>query len=217
MFALVPVWESVSVAVTVWTVPAVVLVVNDTVAVPLALVVLVGELKDPPFVLLQVTTLPVVWTGLPPESANCAVIVTDVPATGLKLLDATTYFEAAPELKVAVTVKLLLFMLNWHVVLVVVQVPAVMLLAPLDPVGTFQPPNVAGAVGVSVRVTVALFAKPLSEQVPEDAPEVLVQLILPGLLVTEPVPVPAKATVKVLLSVNVVCAWETAPTAVRVK
>ena len=125
MFALVPVWESVSVAVTVWTVPAVVLVVNDTVAVPLALVVLVGELKDPPFVLLQVTTLPAVWTGLPPESANCAVIVTDVPATGLKLFDVTTYFEAAPGLNANVTVRALLSSVNVQVTLPVVQVPEV--------------------------------------------------------------------------------------------
>ena len=72
-------------------------VVNETVATPLAFVVLVGESNEPPLpVLLQVTVLPAVGTGLLLASANCAVIVTAVPATGLLLLDVTRYFVAVP-------------------------------------------------------------------------------------------------------------------------
>lgn len=72
-------------------------VVNETVAFPLASVVLVGEPNDPlGKFLLQVTVLPAVGTGLPPASLNCAVMVTAVPATGLLLLDVTTYFDAVP-------------------------------------------------------------------------------------------------------------------------
>ena len=45
----------------------------------------------------------------------------------------------------------------------------------------------------------------------------MVQLMKLSLLVTVPLPVPAPVTVSEgLPSVNVVCAWETAPTAVRV-
>ena len=100
-FPLVPVLELLSVAVTVWTVPAAMLVVNCTVAIPLALVMLVGALNEPPLVLLQVTVLPEFATGFPKLSASCAVIVTALPAAGVLLLDLTTYFVAGP----AVTVK----------------------------------------------------------------------------------------------------------------
>jgi hypothetical protein len=93
--------EVLSVAVSVWTVPATVLVVNCTVAMPLALVKLVGALNEPPLVLLQLTVLPVFHTGLPKLSASCAVIVTTLPAAGVLLLGVTTYFVAGP----AVTVK----------------------------------------------------------------------------------------------------------------
>ena len=59
MLALVPVLAAPSVAVTVWIVPAVVSVVKLTVAMPLALVVLVAVAKLPPTpVLDQVTTMP---------------------------------------------------------------------------------------------------------------------------------------------------------------
>ena len=54
MAALDPVIEPV-VAVTTWLVPPVPLVVNETVATPLAFVTLVGAANDPPFVLLHVT------------------------------------------------------------------------------------------------------------------------------------------------------------------
>ena len=68
-------------------------VVNETVATPLALVVLVADENEPPDpVLLQVTTLPAIGTGRPPMSANCAEIVTADPAVGLLSLDVTTYF-----------------------------------------------------------------------------------------------------------------------------
>jgi hypothetical protein len=97
MPGLVPVNAVLSVAVTVCTVPTVVLVVNTTVATPLPFVVLVGLPNDPPTpVLLHVTTLPNVETTLLFASINCAVIVTPVPATGLPLLVLTAYFASAP-------------------------------------------------------------------------------------------------------------------------
>src|SRR5436309_4278187 len=99
-------------------VPAVVPVVKVTVATPPALVVLVGLPNDPPApVLLHVTVLPAVLTGLLFASANCAVIVTALPARGLLLLELTRYLAAGtatvvmlllvpvrPVLSVAVTV-----------------------------------------------------------------------------------------------------------------
>jgi len=96
MFALAPVRLVLSVAVTLWTVPATVVVVKDTVTVPPLFVVLVGEANDPPLVLVQVTTFPEVGTEVPLASANCAVIVTAAPAVGVLLLDVTMYFVAAP-------------------------------------------------------------------------------------------------------------------------
>src|SRR2546427_4019820 len=101
MLPLVPVTLVLSVAVTVCTVPATVLAGSEGVATPLAFVVLVEGDNEPPFVLFQLITLPDVCTGLPPESASCAVIVTAVPATGLLLLEVTMYLLAAPVLKVA--------------------------------------------------------------------------------------------------------------------
>ena len=66
---------------------------NETVAMPFVLVVLVPDENEPPDpVLLQVTTFPAMGTGRPPASANCAVMVTAVPATGLLSLEVTTYF-----------------------------------------------------------------------------------------------------------------------------
>src|SRR5438874_5804177 len=60
---------------------------------PFVLVVLVPDENEPPDpVLLQVTSFPAMGTGRPPASANCAVIVTAVPAAGLLSLDVTTYF-----------------------------------------------------------------------------------------------------------------------------
>src|SRR5438093_2498349 len=76
-------------------VPAVAPVVNVTVATPPALVVLVGLPNDPPApVLVQVTVLPAVATGLLFASANCAVIVMALPANGLLLLELTRYLAA---------------------------------------------------------------------------------------------------------------------------
>src|SRR4051794_39824707 len=70
-------------------------VVNVTVAVPAAFVVDVGAPKDPPPVLDQVITLPAVATLLPFASESCAVIVTELPATGVELgLAWTTYWVA---------------------------------------------------------------------------------------------------------------------------
>ena len=219
MFPLVPVkcvGVVLSVAVTVCTVPAIVLVVNETVATPLESVVLVPAENEPPLVLLQVMTLHEVCTGLAPLSVNCAVIVTAEPATGVLLLDVTTYFVAAPGLNVAVTVIALLFRLNLQVVLVLVQVPLVIVAPP----ATIQPPNVDGALGASVSVTVSVFPKELL-QVPLGEPAVSVQVMLPlpPLLVTEPLPVPENATVRDLLSVNVICAVnaDVFPVAVNVK
>ena len=60
-----------------------VLVVNVVVATPLALVFVRVELKVPPVpVLLHLTLIPEVATGLPYWSASCAYRVMLVPATG---------------------------------------------------------------------------------------------------------------------------------------
>ena len=85
-----------SVAVTVCVVAAMVLVVNVSVAMPLALVGDVDAEKLPPLLLDQVTVLPDVATGLLFTSVSCAEIVTDVPAIGVVLLVLTTYLVAAP-------------------------------------------------------------------------------------------------------------------------
>jgi hypothetical protein len=70
--------------------------VNVTVAIPFAAVVLVALENAPPLpVLLHVTTLPEVLTGLLNVSANCAVMVTMLPATGFVLLELTRYLAAA--------------------------------------------------------------------------------------------------------------------------
>jgi hypothetical protein len=86
MFGVVPtngVGVVLSVPVTAYTVPETVPVVNVTVAIPLAFVVLVGELNDPfEPVLLHVTTFPATEIGLFPASDSCAVIVTPLPTTG---------------------------------------------------------------------------------------------------------------------------------------
>ncbi len=60
-----------------------VLVVNETVATPLAFVVLPPGSVPPVPVLVQVTVRPDVLTGLPYVSASWALMVTAVPATGL--------------------------------------------------------------------------------------------------------------------------------------
>ena len=182
--------------------------VNVTVATPLRFVLLVPAENDPPVpVLLHVTILPDVCTGLPPLSANCAVIVIGAPAAGLLLLEVTTYLAAGPGLNVARTVIALLFIPNAQVPLRFPQ-PA----DGLDgvPVVKAQPAKVDGEVGVSVSVTVPVFPKLLSLQVPGGlalaAPAVSMQLIFPPppLLVIAPLPVPAKSTVRFLLSQNVV-------------
>ena len=91
----VPVMDPV-VAVTTCTVATVVDVVKLTVATPLAFVLLVALANEPPFVADHVTVCPAVVTTLLFASANCADIVTAVPATGDKLLDVTRYLAAAP-------------------------------------------------------------------------------------------------------------------------
>jgi hypothetical protein len=93
----VPVSEPASVAVTVWTVPATVEVVNETVAMPLAFVSELALAKEPPApVFDQVTLRPDVDTALPFASASCALIVTAAPATADPLLLVTRYLLAAP-------------------------------------------------------------------------------------------------------------------------
>jgi hypothetical protein len=100
MFELVPVNACASVPVTVSIVPATTLFVKTTVAMPFAAVVLVELANEPPPVLLHVTTFPDVLTALLLASANCAEIVTVVPATGLKLDELTRYFAAVPAIVV---------------------------------------------------------------------------------------------------------------------
>jgi hypothetical protein len=93
----VPVNAALSNAVTVYATPADVDVVNETVATPPALVVDVGEAKEPPApVLLHVTVLPDAATGLPNASASCALMATVAPAAGVIVLGATRYLVAAP-------------------------------------------------------------------------------------------------------------------------
>jgi len=103
MLPLVPVRLEASVAVTVCTVPATVLVVNTTVAFPLASVFDVAVAKLPPLVLDQVTTRPEVATGLFPASINCDVIVTVPPSVTELALDVTRYLAAAPALTMTAT------------------------------------------------------------------------------------------------------------------
>jgi len=96
MLPLVPVRLDASVPVTVCTVPAVVLTVKVTVALPETSVVDVAVENEPPLVLDHVTTRPDVATALPLASANCAVIVTVPPSVTLLALEVTRYFAAAP-------------------------------------------------------------------------------------------------------------------------
>jgi len=86
--ALVPVFPPV-VAVTVCAVPAATFVVKETVAAPLALVLVVAKANEPPPVLDHVTTWPARLTELLFASRSCAVIVTALPAAGLAALDVT--------------------------------------------------------------------------------------------------------------------------------
>ena len=87
------------VAVIVWDV-TVALVLNVICAAPVPSVVAgFGPVNEPPLVLLNVTALPAVATGLLFASASCARIVTDVPATGVRFVDVTTYVVAAPAWK----------------------------------------------------------------------------------------------------------------------
>jgi len=102
MLPLVPVRLAPSVAVTVCTVAATVLVVNVTVAWPFTSVVLVALENEPPFVLDQVIVRPAVFTALFDASASCAVIVTVPPSVTELALEVTRYFDAAPAVIVSV-------------------------------------------------------------------------------------------------------------------
>ena len=93
---LVPVMDPV-VAVTVVVVPITECVVNTTVAIPDALVVLVADANEPfPSLFDQVTTCAEVATAFSLASSNCAVMVTVVPASGIVLEDETRYLDAGP-------------------------------------------------------------------------------------------------------------------------
>jgi hypothetical protein len=99
--ALVPVRPPASLALTVWTVAAVVLVANWTFATPEAFVLLVGDAKDPPGpVALHVTVCPPLATLFPSASVSWAVIVTAFPATTVGVELVTTYFAALPAIVV---------------------------------------------------------------------------------------------------------------------
>jgi hypothetical protein len=79
--------------------------VNVMVAIPLASVVDVAEENDPfPSLLLHVTIRPAVATALPLASANCAVIVTPLPAVGDELDVVAKYWLAVPATGVIVAV-----------------------------------------------------------------------------------------------------------------
>ena len=80
---LVPVDESSSVPVIVYAVPATMPVVNVTVAIPAALVILVNAKKEPPVpVFDQVTTSPAVAFAVLLSKLSWAVMITSAPATG---------------------------------------------------------------------------------------------------------------------------------------
>jgi len=80
---LVPVDEPSSVPVIVYAVPATVPVVNITVALPAALVILVNAKKEPPVpVFDHVTTFPAVAFAVLLSKLSWAVMITSVPATG---------------------------------------------------------------------------------------------------------------------------------------
>jgi len=88
-------------------------------------------------------------------------------------------------------------------------------LVPVQPPVPLQPvkadPETAEAVSV-----VLVFPPYWCVHVPELVPALIVQLMKPSLLVTVPPPVPPPVTVRVgPASVNVVCAWEAEPTAVK--
>src|SRR5688572_1849171 len=85
---------------------AVALVVNVTVAMPL---LFVGDdvPKLPPPELDHTTTSPGRDTALSLPSASCALIVIDVPATGVVLAALTMYVVAAPPVKVTCAVLLI--------------------------------------------------------------------------------------------------------------
>ena len=83
MFVVVPVLPPVA-PVTVVTVPETVWLVNTTVAIPLPLVVVLGEAKEPlPSDFVQLTVRPLVGTALLFASASWAEIVAVPPAVGL--------------------------------------------------------------------------------------------------------------------------------------
>ena len=92
-FELVPVRDWASVAVNAYVTPAVVLVVNATVATPLASVSEVPVANDPPApVFVHVTVTPCAATGVFDGSTSCAVMVTGEPAVTLDALVVTRYF-----------------------------------------------------------------------------------------------------------------------------
>jgi uncharacterized membrane protein len=97
---VVPVRAEPSVAVTDTAVPATVLGVNVTVAVPEPVVVDVALPNRPPAPPLHVTISPPAPTALLFASTSCAVIVVEPPAATEDALDETRYFVAAPGVEV---------------------------------------------------------------------------------------------------------------------
>jgi hypothetical protein len=96
-FPLVPVRLLPSVAVNTYVRPGVMLVVNATLATPLAFVSDVAVANDPPApVFVHVTDTPEANTGLLLASKSCALIVTVSPAIGDDLLDETAYCAGGP-------------------------------------------------------------------------------------------------------------------------
>ena len=108
-------------------------------------------------------------------------------------------------LKVTVTVWAVLFIVKLQVVLPLAQPELI-----VYPDGTFHVPMVDPETTVAVSVSAALLPK-LTLQVPDPVPSVLVQFnwfdcVGLDVLATVPLPVPAKAIITPLSSVNVVCA-----------
>src|SRR5688500_17548581 len=110
------------VAVIVWLL-TVVAVLKVIVAAPVASIVAgLAPVNVPPFVIVNVTAVPDVATGLLLTSASCARTVTYVPATGVELFAVTRYFAAAPAVNETIPVVLTATALT---VAVTVAVPAV--------------------------------------------------------------------------------------------
>src|ERR1700756_3165978 len=185
------------------------------VATPFTAATLVPPLNVPALGLLPMVSVTVaeLLTTLPPASS---ILTTGCCANGVLEAElalgcvVNTTLVAGPGLKATVTVWAVLSSVKEQFELPVPQPELI-----VYPEGIVQAPIVDGVVGVAVSVTVAVFPNETEQAVPDAAPPVSVQENPEPVI--EPLPVPAKARVTTLLSVNVFWAWrpDTLPTAVK--